>query len=121
MQVSVTPREGRIVVEISDAKGASSFELDRHHAFALMVSIAQAVNALPHNPTEPLSSQKAVLKAKHPSFQVGIAQDGDVVLAIQPVPFPSIEFEFDAEMLGKLIADLRKAANLPRQEAGKPN
>ncbi|MGB7102149.1 MAG: hypothetical protein WBD95_25730 [Xanthobacteraceae bacterium] len=63
----------------------------------------------------PLHKQSPVLIAKHPSFQVGIARDGNVVLAIKPAPFPSMEFEFDAKAVGKLIADLRKAAKIPAQ------
>jgi hypothetical protein len=39
---------------------------------------------------------------------------GGVVLAIRPDPLPPLEFEFNAESLTKLIADLRKAAAIPR-------
>lgn len=115
-QVSVTPRVGHVALEISDANGASaSAELDRHQAFALIASIAQAINALPIDPTIPLHLQQAVLKSKHPSFQVGIAANGDVVLAIKPDPFPSLEFEFEAQGLSKLIASTAIPTTIRRQ------
>jgi hypothetical protein len=118
-QPSVRLRGQNVALELSDASGATvSTEMDRHQALAMMMAIAQAVNALPTDQTTALHLQKAFLRAKHPSFQVGIAPDGDVVLAIMPAPFPSIEFLFDAEGLDKLIADLRRAANVPSQQRG---
>jgi hypothetical protein len=113
MKVSTKPPD-RISLELSDAKGAPlSFGLDRHRALALMGSIVQAVNALPADPAAPLHLQRAFLKSQNPSFQVGVAGDGKVVLAIMPAPFPSLEFMFDAQTVTKLITDLRKAATVP--------
>jgi hypothetical protein len=121
-QASVTPRGSHVALEISGANGASaSLELDRHQAFALIVSIAQVISALPTDPITPLHLQRPVLRSKHPSFQVGIAADGDVVLAIKPDPFPSMEFEFEAQGLSKLIADLRAAAIVPAHPSGDAN
>jgi hypothetical protein len=118
-QPSVHLRGENVVLELPGANGAPvSLELNRHQALAMIGAILQAINALPTDQTTPLHLQKAFLKAKHPSFQVGIAPDGDVVLAIMPAPFPSIEFLFDAQGLDKLIADLRKAANVPSQPHG---
>jgi hypothetical protein len=121
MKVSTSPPD-RVLLELSDANGAAaSVRLDRHEAFAMMAAIAQGVNGLPADPAAPLHLQHPVLKSKNPSFQVGIANDGDVVLAIMPAPFPSLEFEFDPQALTKLIADLRKAANVPTEPTGRAN
>jgi hypothetical protein len=121
MKVSTNPPD-RILLEMSDANGRTvSLDLDRHQAFALMGSIAQGVNSLPGDPAAPLHLQQAVLKSLNPSFQVGIAGDGNVVLAIMPAPFPAIEFMFDPQALTKLIADLRKAASVPSHPGGHAN
>ena len=121
IQVSTT-QSGHVALEILDASGVPvSLELNRYEALAVIGSIAQAINALPTDPTIPLHLQRAALKAKHPSFQVGIAPDGDVVPAIKPDPFPSMEFEFEPQGLSKLIADLRKAANVPGHPSNRAN
>jgi hypothetical protein len=121
-QLSATANGDHVALEISDASGKSaSLQLDRRQAFLVIESIVQAIQALPTDPTIPIHLQRAVLKSKHPSFQVGIAADGDVILAIKPDPFPSLEFEFEAQGLSKLIADLRAAANVPSHQSGKPN
>jgi hypothetical protein len=121
MKVSTNPPD-RVLLELSDANGEPvSVEMDRHQAFALMGMIAQGVNALPADPAAPLHRQQAVLKSTNPSFQVGIAGGGEIVLAIMPAPFPPMEFRFDAEALTKLIEDLRKAANVPSTPAGRAN
>ncbi|WMT79589.1 hypothetical protein [Bradyrhizobium sp. Ash2021] len=123
LRISATPHQDHIVLEIADANGESgaSIGLSRDDALALIGSIANAVNALPHDSSIPIHQQRAFLRAKHPSFQVGLASDGGTILAIQPSPFPPIEFEFDADSLSKLIADLRKAANVPSHPQGKPS
>jgi hypothetical protein len=111
----------RISLEMSDINGSMvSFQLDAHEALGLMAAVTQAVNALPSAPTAPLHQQRAFLKSQNPSFQVGV-KPGAVVLAIKPTSFPSLEFEFDAEMLSKLISDLRTAANVPSQTSTRSN
>ena len=121
MKVSTSPPD-RVLLELSDANGAAAFvRLDRREAFALMAAIAQGVNVLPADSAAPLRLQRPVLRSSNPSFQVGIADEGNVVLAIMPAPFPSFEFQFDAQALTKLIADLRKAANVPSQPTGRAN
>jgi hypothetical protein len=121
IQVSTNP-PNRIVLELLDANGAPvSLDLDRQQAFAVMGLIAQGVNALPADPAAPLHLQRAALKSTNPSFQVGIADGGNIVLAIMPTPFPSLEFEFDAPTVSKLIADLRKATNVPSHPTGRAN
>ena len=106
-QLSATANGDHVALEISDASGKSaSLQLDRRQAFLVIESIVQAIQALPADPTIPIHLQRAVLKSKHPSFQVGIAADGDVILAIKPDPFPPLEFEFETQGLDKLIADL---------------
>jgi hypothetical protein len=121
MKVSTSPPD-RVLLELSDANGATaSVGLDRREAFALMAAIAQGVNVLPADPAAPLRLQRPIFKSSNPSFQVGIADEGNVVLAIMPAPFPSLEFQFDAQALTKLIADLRKAANVPSQPTARAN
>ncbi len=90
MKVSTSPPD-RVLLELSDANGASaSVRLDRHEAFALIAAIAKRVNGLPADPAAPLHLQHPVLKSINPSFQVGIADEGNVVLGIVPAPFPSL-------------------------------
>jgi hypothetical protein len=123
LRISATPHQDHVVLEIADAndQAGASVGLSRHDALALIGAIAQAVNALPHDSSIPIHQQQAFLRAKHPSFQVGLASDGDTILAIQPSPFPPIEFEFDTDGLSKLIADLRRAANVPSHPQTKPS
>jgi hypothetical protein len=119
MQISLSAKNDRLVLELSDAKqGTFSIRMDRYEAFALIVSIAEVVNKLPTDPTVPLHKQQPALKAKYPSFQVGILDD-DVVLAIQPSPLPLLEFQFEREGLTKLIRDLQKASAIPNHPSSK--
>ena len=122
LRLTATPQNDHILLEIEGANGATvSVELSRHQAAALILSLGQAVKALPYDPTEPLHLQGAVLQAIDPSFQVGLAPSGNVLLALKPGPFPSLEFEFEAQHLSKLISDLRAAANVPALPHGKPS
>ena len=78
------------------------------------MSVAQALNALPLSDRDiPLVGQKAFFRSTNPSFQVGPASTGNVILALKPEPLPMMEFEFDAETVAKLIAALNKASTLP--------
>jgi hypothetical protein len=64
-QPSVRLRGQNVALELSDASGATvSTEMDRHQALAMMMAIAQAVNALPADQTTPLHLQKAFLKGQ---------------------------------------------------------
>jgi hypothetical protein len=106
----------KVALELLDASGEviPLLELDRYEAFEALSSLAQAMSALPSDRTAPIHIQRPVLKSREPSFQVGVMPRGGVVLAIRPDPLPPLEFEFNAESLTKLIADLRKAAAIPR-------
>ena len=120
--LKATPQNDHVLLEIEGANGATvAVELSRHQTAALILTLGQAVQALPPDPTEPLHLQGAVLHAIDPSFQVGLAPSGNVLLAIKPGPFPSLEFEFEAHLLSKLISDLRSAANVPVHPQGKPS
>ena len=123
LRISATPHQDHVVLEIADASGQSgaSIGLSRDDALSLIGSIAHAVNALPHDSSISVHQQRAFLRAKHPSFQVGLTSDGSTILAIQPSPFPPIEFEFDADSLSKLIADLGKAAIVPSHRNDRAN
>ena len=108
----------RCVLELRDSKAkggpVASLELDRDGAFAALLSVAQALNALPLSDRDiPLVGQKAFFRSTDPSFQVGLTSTGKVILALKPEPLPMIEFEFDAETVAKLIAALIKASTLP--------
>jgi hypothetical protein len=114
-QLSAKPNGKNVVLALQDTSGkAMAIELDRHDAFSAMMLIAQAMTALPPDPAAALHTQTPALRSKDPSFQVGIVPEGGVVLAIKPIPLPSLEFEFGNKQLDKLIADLRKAATVHR-------
>jgi hypothetical protein len=122
LRISATAQNGVVLIQIEDTNRPKVVvELDRHQAFAVAISICQAINALPSDLAVPLPLQKAVLRTKNPSFQVGIAPSGNALLALKPGPFPPLEFEFEAEDLTKLIADLRTAANVPQQHSSAAN
>ena len=92
----------------------ASLELDRDGAFAALLSVAQALNALPLSDRDiPLVGQKAFFRSTKPSFQVGLASRGNVILGVKPEPLPMIEFEFDAETVAKLLRPLTRLARCP--------
>jgi hypothetical protein len=76
LRISATPHQDHVVLEIADANGRSgaSIGLSRDDALALIGSIVQAVNALPHDSSIPVHQQRAFLRAKHPSFQEPVAR-----------------------------------------------
>jgi hypothetical protein len=119
----VTRQDGdHVAVDITHASGQCvSVGLSRHQALDLILQLFQTLHALPSDPLQPLNQQVAFLRSRHPSFQVGMGNDGDVRLALKQEPLPPMEFDFDAESLSKLIADLRKAANVPSHPQGKPS
>ena len=120
LRVTAKPLNDLVLMEIEGATKVS-VELTGHQAARLILSLGQAVLALPHDPTKPLNLQGPILQAKDASFQVGISPSGNALLAIKPEPFPSMEFEFEAEALTKLISDLRSAANVPSHQQTKPS
>ena len=121
LQVSATLHNDLVLMQIQGANGTISVELTGHQAARLILSLGQAVLALPHDPTKPLHLEEPILRAKDPSFQVGIASSGNALLAIKPGSFPSLEFEFEVQPLSTLIEALRKAANVPSYPHGKPS
>ena len=121
-RVTATTQNNLVLLEIEGANERTvSVELSAHQAAALILSLGQAVKSLPSDPIVPLHLQAAVLKATDPSFQVGLAPSGNVLLAIKPEPFPVLEFEFEAQSLSKLISDLRAAATIPTHKSDRAN
>ena len=121
-RVTATTQNNLVLLEIEGANGTTvSVEMSGHQAAALILSLGQAVKSLPSDPIVPLHLQAAVLKATDPSFQVGLAPSGNVLLAIKPEPFPVLEFEFEAQSLSKLISDLRAAATIPTHKSDRAN
>jgi hypothetical protein len=115
-EISMKPAGDHIEVTIRDDNGQSaSAQIDRHQSFAMILSIVQVLGKLPLDREAPLHGQQPVLTLKNPSFQIGVTPNGGIMLAIRPDPFPPLEFEFDAQLVAKLIDDLRIAANVPAQ------
>lgn len=96
----------------------ASFALGRYDALTLLVAIGKMANGLASDRSWPLDNQKAVLKLKDPSFQVGINHEGAVILAIRPHSFPDFEFELDAAAVSKLIEGLEKVSTIPSVRGG---
>ncbi len=115
-EILVTPAGNHIALTIRDDNDQSlSAQADRHESFAVILSIVQALRALPFDREASIHGQQPVLTSKNPPFQVGVTPNGGIMLAIRPDPFPPLEFEFDAQSCAKLINDLRIAANIPAQ------
>lgn len=121
-EFSVKPIGDYIELTIRDDNGQSaSVQIDHHGSFAVILSIVQALRALPFDREAQIHGQQPVLTSKDPSFQVGVTPNGGIMLAIRPDPFPPLEFEFDAQVVAKLINDLRIAANIPAQRGSAPH
>lgn len=121
-EISMKPTDDHIEVTIRDDNGQSaSAQIDRHQSFAVILSIVQVLGKLPLDREASLHGQQPVLTLKNPFFQVGVTPNGGIMLAIRPDPFPPLEFEFDAQLVAKLINDLRTAATIPAQRGSAPH
>jgi hypothetical protein len=110
LELTARPVGDKIEIAIKDdSHGTITLHLDRYMAFAYLESVASALSKLPSDPTAPLHLQQPVLRAKHPSFQVGLRGNGDITLSIRPDPLPPFEFDFDVSKASQLIEGLRAA------------
>jgi hypothetical protein len=91
-EILVTPAGDHIALTIRDDNDQSlSAQVDHHQSFAVILSIVQALRALPFDRKAPIHGQQPVLTSKDPSFQVGVKPNGGIILAIRPDPFPPLE------------------------------
>jgi hypothetical protein len=106
-----------IVIEDASLDGTITVPCDRHLGFGMLAALANSLSELPGDPTAPLHLQQPCLRSKHPTFQVGLRNTGEIVLAIRPDPIPPFEFDFSVEGASELVAALRKALVTPAHSA----